>query len=141
MVALPALYHGRAALVLIKHTCPFADALQNRNNRCTLLRKRVFDPRRYLVIRSARNKASCDKPFQRGGKHRVGDVAHLAAQLTVPQRTQRRQHADDARVPLPAEQLHAVFQWTADVLSSLYSEPSGSYVVLIIGRIQGKRKI
>ena len=63
MVALPALYHGRVALVLIKHTCPFADALQNRNNRCTLLRKRVFDPRRYLVIRSARNKASCDKPF------------------------------------------------------------------------------
>ena len=59
------------------------------------------------------------------GKLVVGDVfldttlKYLAAQLAVSQRPQRRQHADNAGVPLSAEQLHAVFQRAADVLFQL----------------------
>ena len=40
---------------------------------------------------------------------------HLPAQFAVPQGAQRRQHTDDAGIPLSAEELHAVFQRTADV--------------------------
>ena len=119
MVALPTLDHRRLPRVLVKDTCPLADALQNRHHGPALFRQRIFHPGRDFIVGSPLHNAVGNESFQCGGQHRIGDVPHLPAQFAVPQGAQRRQHTDDAGIPLSAEELHAVFQRTADVFFQL----------------------
>ena len=116
VVALLALDHGGGALGFVEGSGPLADALQNGDDGTAFFGKGVFYARGNFVVGFAQDDAVGDERFQRGGENGVGDVAHLRAQLAVTQRAQRGEHADDAGVPLAAEELHAVFQGTANVL-------------------------
>ena len=100
---------------LIKCTGPFADALQNGNNRDTFFREGILHTGRYLIVGLSCNDVVGNQPFQRGCQHRIGDIAHFLSDLAVAQHFLGCQNADDPGIPFAAENFQPVFQRTADV--------------------------
>ena len=99
----------------LRGSAGFADALENRHHRFSLLRQRVFHSRRYLIVLSADHEIVMDELLQRGGKHRVRNVQHFLANAAVSQGALFIQHADDPGFPFSAEQLQPIFQGTSNV--------------------------
>ena len=88
---------------LIKCTGPFADALQNGNNRDAFFREGILHTGRYLIVGLSCNDVVGDQPFQRGCQHRIGDIAHFLSDLAVAQHFLGCQNADDPGIPFAAE--------------------------------------
>lgn len=119
IVAASALLQSILVLFLMEGSGPAADALQNRNNGLPLLRKRVFDTGRNLIIRSALYYAVCNQLLESGGQDCIRDVDHLPSELAVTDDLLGCQYTDDAGLPLSSEDLKPILKWAAYILFKL----------------------
>ena len=115
-IALLALRHEmRAVIFPLEYPGPHADPAEYGDDRASRVRKAVLGAGRDLVIGLPLDEPVGDELPESRGKDRVRDVHHLPPDLTAAEDLLLVEDADDAGVPLPAEDLKPVLKRAADV--------------------------
>ena len=116
VIALLALRHEvRAVIFPLEYPGPHADPSEYGDDRAPGGREAVLGTGRDLVIGLPLDEPVGDELLERCGKDRVRDVHHLLPDLAVAENLLLVENADDAGVPLPAEDLKPVLERAADV--------------------------